>query len=204
MDKEMNRLGMMVDVSHISDRALLDVLKYSTAPVIASHSCCKTLCDHKRNLSDELIKKLAKNDGVMQINFYSGFLSQAFKDSHDAEWENFIPKIKELHQKHRDNPGEYWRNLFGLWRESSPESVDISVVIDHIDHVVKLVGIDHVGLGSDFDGASAFPKGLENASGYPLITYHLLTRGYSEEDIRKILGGNILRLFKEVEEAAVD
>ncbi|MBN2134792.1 MAG: dipeptidase [Acidobacteria bacterium] len=199
MVKEMNRLGMMIDVSHISDRAFYEVLKYSTSPVIATHSCCRAICDVNRNMSDEMIKELAKHGGVIQINFYSGFLSPEFKAKSDENYEEVIPSVKEIRSKYRDDKDAYWDHMVKIWKESSPESPEIDILMNHIDHVVKLVGVDHVGLGSDFDGAGNFPKGLQDISGYPVITYNLLKRGYSEEDILKILGGNLLRVFRENE-----
>ncbi len=199
----MNELGMIIDVSHISDRAFWDVLEISKAPVIASHSCARALCDAERNLTDEMIKALAEKNGVIQINFYGGFLSQEYKDNAEKMWQGLIPKLKEIELKYRDNQNEYYKQRFLLWKNNTPEPPNIEILMKHIDHVVKLVGVDHVGLGSDYDGASSYPVGLEDVSGYPLITYHLLKRGYSEDDIKKILGGNLLRVFKKVEETAV-
>jgi len=163
---EMNRLGMMVDVSHISDQAFWEVLKVSRAPVIASHSCCRSICDSPRNLTDKMIRKLAEKGGVIQINFFSAFLDPDYR------------------------------------QKAAPPPPEIDILIEHIDHVVKLVGIDYVGLGSDFDGATSYPRGLEDISGFPLITYHLLKRGYQPMDIKKILGGNLLRVFKQVEKTS--
>jgi membrane dipeptidase len=202
MVKEMNRLGMMIDVSHISDRAFWDVMKYSSAPVIASHSCVRTICNRERNMNDDMIKALAKNGGVIQINFYSGFLSNDFAEKTAQKWETVIPEVKILKNKYRNNMDDYYKEIVPVWKKASAEPVDINVLIDHIDYVVKLVGIDYVGIGSDFDGASSYPKGLENASCYPIITYNLLKRGYKEEEIKKILGGNILRVMKKVEDVA--
>jgi membrane dipeptidase len=204
MVKEMNRLGMMIDVSHISDRAFYDVIKYSTSPVLATHSCCRAICDTKRNMTDDMIKELAKHGGVIQINFYSGFLSPEFMTESDAKWEEVIPKVKDLRYKYKNDTDKYWQNMFKIWKQSSPESPEIDILMDHIDHVVKLVGVDHVGLGSDFDGAGNFPKGLQDISGYPVITYNLLKRGYKEEDIIKILGGNLLRVFTENEKQRIE
>jgi membrane dipeptidase len=197
--KEMNRLGMMIDVSHISDKAFYDVIELSEAPVIASHSCVRSLCNVPRNMSDDMIKALAKKGGVIQINFFSGFLDEEFYKKSEKIREELKPQIDDLKKKYGDNTKEYWAAAIELWRKNSLPAPKIEVLIDHIDYVVKLVGADYVGLGSDFDGAGSYPPGLEDITGFPLITYHLLKRGYSETDIKKILGGNLLRVFKEVE-----
>lgn len=196
---EMNRLGMMVDVSHISDQAFWEVLKVSRAPVIASHSCCRSICDSPRNLTDKMIRKLAEKGGVIQINFFSAFLDPDYREKAEAIRKKIAPQRKELKEKYQDNQNQYWSAVFKLWLKHAPPPPEIDILIEHIDHVVKLVGIDYVGLGSDFDGASSYPRGLEDISGFPLITYHLLKRGYQPMDIKKILGGNLLRVFKQVE-----
>jgi len=196
--REMNRLGMIVDVSHISDKAFWDVLKISKAPVIASHSSVRSLCNVPRNLSDEMIKALAKKGGVIQINFYSGFLDEEYNKKSQEIREKLRPQIEKLREKYKDNQTAYWNAMRELWKKNAPTPPKIETLIDHIDYVVKLVGVDYVGLGSDYDGASSYPQGLEDVSGLPLITYHLLKRGYKEEDIKKILGGNFLRVFREV------
>jgi membrane dipeptidase len=197
--QEMNRLGMMVDVSHISDSAFWDVLKLSNAPVMASHSCVRAICDVPRNLSDDMIRALAAKGGVIQINFYSGFLCPVYKEKSQQARKKLEPELKKLKEKFQDNQNEYWQALFRLWKRHAPPPPKIDILLDHIDHVVKLVGVDHVGLGSDYDGAGSFPEGLEDVSGFPLITYHLLKRGYDPGDVKKILGGNLLRVFAAVE-----
>jgi len=194
--KEMNRLGMLIDVSHISDKAFWDVLEVSEVPVFASHSCVRSICDSHRNLSDDMIKALAKKGGVIQITFYSGFLDEGFRQKSEEIRKKIAPEIKKLRETYKDNQEGYWDGVFKLWKKHSPPPIPIKKLMDHIDHVVKLVGVDYVGLGSDFDGAGSFPRGLEDVSGFPLITYHLLKRGYSETDIKKILGGNFLRVFE--------
>ncbi|HZC66440.1 MAG TPA: dipeptidase [Candidatus Dormibacteraeota bacterium] len=201
--REMNRLGMMVDVSHVSDKTFQDVLAVSTTPVIASHSSCRALCDAPRNMTDAMIKAMAARGGVIQINFHVAFLSQKFRD---AERRNpRINKAIELEvanicHGHGDEACEL---LEGdrLTREYVQKGelprVDWGEIIDHIDHAVKLVGVEHVGLGSDFDGAN-MPYGMEDAAQLPKITEALLRRGYSEGDVRKILGENTLRLMSDV------
>jgi membrane dipeptidase len=199
MVAEMNRIGMMIDVSHASDDAFFDVIERSAAPVIASHSGCRALCDIPRDIPDDLLKALAENGGVIQIVFYSGFLSDDFAKESAAAREKLKPEFEKIREETAGNREEYWKRARPLWIASMPESPEIDVLIDHIDHVVEVAGIDHVGLGSDYDGAGNWPKGLEDATGYPLITYNLLKRGYSEKEITKILGGNLLRVFGEVE-----
>ncbi len=202
---EMNRLGMMVDVSHVSDKTLGDVLAASRAPVLASHSSCYALCASPRNLTDELIRELASRGGVMQINFHMGFLSQEFRDAEKAHPE--LEKQMEAEAKRICGEDEACqlleedRLLRGLIAQGKLPRVEWTKILDHVDHAVRVGGIDHVGLGSDFDGA-AMPYGMEDASRFPKITEGLLQRGYSEEDIQKILGGNVLRLMQDVKAAA--
>jgi membrane dipeptidase len=199
---EMNRVGMMVDVSHIADKTFYDVLATSRAPVIASHSSCRALDDAPRNMTDAMIKALAAKGGVIQINYHVGFLSQEFRDAEKAAPE--IGKAIEAESKKRCGDQEACRLIEAdkIVREYVAQGklprVYWTKIIDHIDHAVKLVGVDHVGLGSDFDGAD-MPYGMEDATHLPRITNALLEKGYSESDITKILGGNTLRLMQEVE-----
>jgi len=200
--KEMNRLGMLIDVSHISDEAFFDVLHLSRAPVLATHSCARTLCGASRNMSDDMIKALAAKGGVIHINFFSEFLDEDYRKKSEALLKKFEPQRQVLREKYKDKPNEFWPAFMALWRAEAPPAPGIEVLLEHIDHVKRLVGAGHIGLGSDFDGASSYPQGLEDVSGFPLITYHLLKRGYTEEEIKKILGGNFIRLFEEVEAAS--
>ncbi|MGH9689919.1 MAG: dipeptidase [Candidatus Acidiferrales bacterium] len=203
--REMNRLGIIVDVSHASDKAFYDVLAVSQAPLIASHSCCRALCDSPRDMSDDIIQALAAKGGVIQINYHVGFLSQKFRDAMKAHPE--FGKHIEAEAKKRcgENQACQLLEVDKLTRELVAEGklprVEWNDIIVHIDHAVKLVGADHVGLGSDFDGAD-MPYGMEDASHLPRITDALLKKGYSESSIRKILGGNTLRLMQDVEAAA--
>jgi membrane dipeptidase len=203
--REMNRLGMMVDVSHVSDKTFYDVLATSSAPVIASHSSCRALCNAPRNMTDDMIKALAAKGGVIQINYHVGFLDQKFQDVQKNNAQ--LGKEIEAESKKRCGNNEACQLIEAdkVVREMVAEGklprVDWSEIIDHIDHAVKLVGADHVGLGSDFDGAD-MPYGMEDASHLPQITNALLAKGYSASDIRKILGGNTLRLMQDVEAAA--
>ncbi len=199
--QEMNRLGMMVDVSHISDQAFWDVMKLSSAPVMASHSCVRAICDSPRNLTDDMIRALAKNGGVIQINFFSAFLDQEYGKKAEETEKMLKPVREKLREQYKNDRSGFWAAYMEEFQKNGPQSPSIDVLINHIDHVVKLVGIDYVGLGSDFDGASDYPVGLKDVTGFPLITYKLLERGYSPENIKKILGGNFLRVFKAVEAA---
>ncbi|MGA8556674.1 MAG: dipeptidase, partial [Candidatus Acidiferrales bacterium] len=203
--REMNRLGMMVDISHVSDKTFYDVLAVSQAPVIASHSSCRALCNAPRNMTDAMIKALAAKGGVIQINYHVGFLSQKFQDAQKANPQ--LGKEIEAESKKRCGNNEACQLIEAdkVTREMVAQGklprVEWTEIIDHIDHAVKLVGADHVGLGSDFDGAD-MPYGLEDASHLPQITNALLAKGYSAGDIRKILGGNTLRLMQDVEAVA--
>ncbi len=202
---EMNRLGMMVDVSHVSDKTLSDVLAISKAPVLASHSSCRALCDAPRNLSDELIRAIASKGGVVQINFHAGFLSQQFRDCEKAH-PQFQQKIEaEAKKRCGENESQKFIEWDKIVREyvaaGELPRVEWTQILDHVDHAVNVAGTDHVGLGSDFDGAS-MPYGMEDASCLPRITEGLLERGHSERDIEKILGGNMLRLMQDVQAAA--
>jgi membrane dipeptidase len=202
---EMNRLGMMVDVSHVSDKTFADVLEVSTAPVIATHSSCRTRCDSPRNLTDAMIRSLAAKRGLVQINFHMGFLGGAFREAYKAN-PHFETEIDStVTHLCGDNLACQMREASRLTREIIAQGklprVDWTEILDHIDHVVQLVGPDYAGLGSDFDGAN-MPYGMEDASQFPKITDGLLKRGYSDADICKILGGNVLRLMQDVETIA--
>ena len=199
--KEMNRLGIMVDVSHISDSAFYDVIRLSKAPVIASHSCCRFYTPGlERNMSDEMIQTLAKNNGVIQINLANIFLrGEIYKEMEDgeAETKNYF-ELNKI-DPNSDEAKEYSRKFI---KEHPLPKATVKDVADQIDHVVKLVGFDHVGIGSDFNGVGEgnLPIGLEDVSKYPSLVYELLVRGYKEKDIKKILGGNLLRVWKQVED----
>jgi membrane dipeptidase len=203
--REMNLLGMMVDISHVSDKTFADALAISAAPMIASHSSCRAICDAPRNMTDEMMKALASKGGVVHINYHVGFLSQEFRNAESAD-----PTINEsigaeVHKRCGDDEACQLVEGDRLTREYVDKGklprVDYTKIIEHIDHAVKVAGVDHVGLGSDFDGAN-MPYGMEDASKLPLITEALLQKGYSESDIRKILGENTLRVMGEVERVA--
>ncbi len=202
--REMNRLGVIVDISHVSDKTFYDALEVSTAPLFASHSSCRAICDAPRNMTDHMMKDLAAKGGVVQINYHVGFLSQEFRNAEKAD-----PKIneaisKEVTQRCGNEANEGCMLIEGdrVTREYVAKGalprVDYTKIIEHIDHAVKVAGIDHVGLGSDFDGAN-MPYGMEDATMLPKITEALLQKGYSEGDVRKILGENTLRVMADVE-----
>lgn len=196
---EMNRIGMMIDVSHLSDKATEQVLELSTEPVIASHSSARAFTPgFERNLSDDLIRKLADNGGVIQINFGSAFLTEESNRASLAAWAA-AQEHAETNGLDSDSPEmEAWMDEY--WQENPRVLASLDDVVDHIEHVIDLVGVDHVGLGSDFDGVGpTLPEGLEDVSKYPNLIAALLERGHSEEDIRKICGTNLMRVWRAVE-----
>src|SRR5690242_3887616 len=200
--REMNRLGMMVDISHVADKTFWDALEVSRAPIFASHSSSRALANHARNMTDEMIVALAKKGGVVQVNFYCGFISQKFRDNDAADTRALDARMaretagKNLSEPDRQILSEKLRKEMNLSRAS------LADVVDHIEHIRKIAGIDAIGLGGDFDGVSCTPAGLDDVSKYPNLTRALLEKGYSAEDIRKIYGGNFLRVMRAVETAA--
>lgn len=201
--REMNRLGMLVDVSHVSDETMSDALDVSKAPIIASHSSARALSNVPRNIPDDLLRRIAKNGGVVQVNFYSLFVDAATVTPQNDE-RNRLNKAQQdaLEAKYKDDPERLAEEGDKLDASRPLPPLPISKLIDHIDYIVKVAGIDHVGLGADFDGAVDMPEGAQDVSMLPNITYELLKRGYSEKDIRKILGENFLRVFAEAERIA--
>jgi membrane dipeptidase len=202
--REMNRLGVMVDISHVSDKTFYDALEVSRAPLLASHSSCRAICDAPRNMSDQMMKDLAAKGGVIQINYHVGFLSQEFRNAERAD-----PKINEaiageVAKRCGSDANEGCMLIEGdrITREYVAKGVlprvEYTKIIEHIDHAVSVAGIDHVGLGSDFDGAN-MPYGMEDASMLAKVTEALLKKGYSASDVKKILGENTLRLMTDVE-----
>jgi len=193
--REMNRLGMLIDISHVSAETMADALRVSQAPVIASHSNAFALCPVPRNVPDDMLAAVKENGGVVMVNFYSGFLVPGyFEKSRAAK--------AEIRKNHPDE--EERAKALAEWFQNDASGVrgTIATVADHVDHIVKVAGIDHVGVGSDFDGIDSWPVGLEDVSDFPRLTEELLRRGYSESDVHKILGGNVLRALREAEAVA--
>src|SRR5271170_1545972 len=200
---EMNRLGMMVDISHVADKTFWDAIATTKAPVIASHSSARALVDAPRNMTDDMLRAVAKNGGVVQVNFFSGFVDEDYRKAMEAQSKDQAAAIQKYVDslKAQGKPVSYIEidRMEREWTAKIPRP-PFKSLIDHIDHIAKVAGVDHVGLGSDFDGVSgATPQGMDSAADLPKITQGLLDRGYSAEDIRKILGGNLLRVFRQVE-----
>ena len=192
--KEMNRLGMLVDISHVSPDTMEDAIRVSQAPVIASHSSAFAIAHHPRNVPDNILKMLPKNGGVIMVNFYSGFVVPEFGTK--------LTAVREKLKAKYPDPKDLAKAVQDWMKENNLPRGSVNTVVDHIDHIVKVAGIDHVGIGSDFDGITSWPVGLEDVSDYPRITEELLKRGYSETDIHTILGGNVLRAFHESDKVA--
>jgi membrane dipeptidase len=200
---EMNRLGMIVDISHVADKTFWDAIATTKAPLIASHSSSRALVDAPRNMTDDMLRAVAKNGGVVDVNFYSGFVDADFRKAMEAQAKDQAAAVKEYVDslKAQGKPVNYIEinRIEREWMAKIPRP-PFKSLIDHIDHIAKVAGIDHVGLGSDFDGVSgATPQGMDSAADLPRITQALLDRGYSADDIKKILGGNVLRVFRQVE-----
>ena len=200
--REMNRIGMLVDVSHVSDKTMSDVLDISTAPVIASHSSARALGDRPRNIPDDLLRRFAKNGGVVMVNFFPAFIDKNVIEASKARAERLKPQLDELAKQYKDDPKRLEEERDKLFAANPLPPTPLSVLIDHFEHIAKVAGVDHVGIGSDFDGVSSLPVGMEDISKLPNITFELLKRGYSERDVRKILGGNFMRAFAQAERVA--
>ncbi|MFQ5489503.1 MAG: dipeptidase [Phycisphaerae bacterium] len=196
---EMNRLGMLVDISHISAEAMRDVLRVSQAPVIASHSSAYALAAHPRNVPDDVLRMVADNGGVVMVNFYPGFIdAQGARLSLDMfdVWRRLQEQYPDEQERHQ---------AMEAWDRDHPlPATSVYTVVDHIDHIVAIAGVDHVGLGSDYDGITSLPEQLGDVSCYPVITQVLFDRGYSQSDIHKILGGNLLRALRQAEAATTN
>ena len=199
---EMNRLGMLVDISHVADATFFDVIETTKAPVIASHSSSRALADHPRNMTDDMLRAVAKNGGVVMVNFYPVFISTEVAKAAAARSDLLRAQTDALHVKYPDEGPEYDRELEALRAPYPLPRVDAAVVADHIEHIAKVAGIDHVGIGSDFDGIGEVPTGLEDVSKLAAIRTELARRGFRKGDIDKIMGENFMRVFAKVEEVA--
>ncbi|MGI9074547.1 MAG: dipeptidase [Bryobacteraceae bacterium] len=200
--REMNRLGMMVDISHVADKTFYDALENSQAPLIASHSACRAVTNVPRNMTDEMIVALAKEGGVIQINIYCSFISQKSADA--MERLHLRERSRQLQKQYENDPAKLKSELDALAEEEKRAQVRATLddVVAHIDHVRQIAGIDAIGIGSDFDGITCTPEGLDDVSKFPNLTRALLEKGYSASDIKKIYGGNTLRVMGEVEKIA--
>ncbi len=203
--REMNRIGMLVDLSHVAEKTFYDALAVADTPAICSHSCARVLCDHVRNLTDDQLRALARNGGVVGVNFYSGFVSQAFYDSKKAGDEAGEAERGAAMERFKDDPAGMDAALKAIWtkydgREAAMAPPSLDGLVDHIEHIAKVAGIAHVGLGSDFDGISSLPREVGTCEHLPRLTERLFERGFAEPDVRKILGENFLRVM----EASID
>lgn len=201
--KEMNRLGMMVDVSHVSDATFWHTMRVTRAPLICSHSSCRALCAHPRNVSDEMLAAMAKNGGVVMINYNCGFLDDTYGKLSAAYRSQLEIRRQSIEKTFAPNSAERDAALAELRQKlQPPPPPDLERLIEHLEHAIAVAGIDHVGLGSDFDGVPCVPKGLDDVTGLPRITYWLLQRGVDEAGVRKVLGENLLRVFAAVEQVS--
>jgi len=200
--REMNRLGMLVDISHVSVKTMSDVLDVSTAPIIASHSSARGVADHTRNVPDEILTRVAKNGGVIMVNFYPAFLDAKYNADENARSARLKPQLDALREQFKDNREAFNQAERKLLAENPIDIPSYTRIVDHIDHIKRVAGIDIVGIGSDYDGVPLLPKGMNGMEDLILVTYEMLRRGYSETDIRKVLGENFMRAFANAENVA--
>lgn len=200
--REMNRLGMLIDISHVSVKVMNDALDVSTAPIIASHSSARGVRDHTRNVPDDVLKRVAKNGGVIMVNFYPSFLDEKTSNEENARAERLKPQIDALAAQYKDNKQAYNEAERKLFAENPIYVTPYTRIVDHIDHIKKVAGIDYVGIGSDFDGVPFLPDGMKGSEDLALVTYEMLRRGYTEQEIRKVLGENFMRAFAQAEKVA--
>jgi membrane dipeptidase len=203
---EMNRLGMMVDISHVADKTFWDTLAVTKAPVIASHSSARALVNAPRDMTDDMLRAVAKNGGVVDVNFYSAFDDETFRKQADAQRKESDAAVEKMIARHKaEGKPVTYMDVDHIQREylAKIPRPPLKSLIDQIDHIAKVAGVDHVGLGSDFDGVSgALPQGMDSVADLPKITQALLDRGYKPEDIKKVLGGNVMRVFRQVEQVS--
>ncbi|HXG83351.1 MAG TPA: dipeptidase [Pyrinomonadaceae bacterium] len=200
--REMNRLGMLVDISHVSVKTMSDVLDVSTAPIIASHSSARGVSNHTRNVPDEILKRVATNGGVIMINFYPAFLDDRTNREQNERSTRLKSQLDALREKHKDNSQAFNDAERKLLSDNPIYMPSYTRIVDHIDHIKNVAGIDSVGIGSDYDGVPFLPAGMNGMEDLPLVTYEMLRRNYSEQDIRKVLGENFLRAFAKAEQVA--
>ena len=197
--RTMNDIGMIVDISHVSDKAFYDVIETTRTPVVATHSSCRALCRHPRNMTDDMLRALAKNGGVCMINFFSAFVNDAVAEVVMHAQKRARETPTEGGTEELPNDTTDWDQYLKWFKTLGCPTAKLEDVVEHILHAAKVAGVDHVGIGSDFDGVPALPDELQTASGLPLVTARLLERGLSETDVEKILGGNFLRVFRDIE-----
>jgi membrane dipeptidase len=200
--REMNRLGMLVDISHVAVDTMNDALDVSTAPIIASHSSARALNDHTRNIPDDVLKRIAKNGGVVMVNFYPSFLDARTNKEENDRAERLKDQVAALREQYKNDRKALDEAIRKLEDANPIYITPYTRIVDHIDHIRDVAGIDHVGIGSDFDGVPMLPEGMHGAEDLVLVTYEMLRRGYSEKDIKKVLGENFLRAFEQAEKVA--
>ncbi|MEE2673324.1 MAG: dipeptidase [Myxococcota bacterium] len=196
---EMNRLGMMVDVSHVSDETFFDAIRVSRAPVIASHSSCRAIADHTRNMSDDMLRALADNGGVIMINFYPAYIDEVANRETRAYFGKWRSAFEGMREEHSDDPSALYQARRAHFAEHPVPQTSLDVLLDHFEHAIRVAGADHVGIGADWDGVPSMPSGMDDISALPRLTEGLLARGQSPEIVRKVLGENLLRVMGEVE-----
>jgi membrane dipeptidase len=199
--REMNRLGMLVDISHVSDKVMHDVLDISTAPIIASHSGARGVANHTRNVPDDVLKRVVNNGGVIMVVYYPSFLDERSNREENERAERLRPQMEALRQQYKDDD-QYNKARLKLLAENPIYLPSYTRIVDHFDHIKRVAGIDYIGLGSDYDGVPSLPQGMNGAEDLALVTYEMLRRGYTEQEIRKILGENFLRAFARAEQVA--
>jgi len=203
--EEMNRLGMLVDISHVADKTFFDALEVSKAPVIASHSSCRALTDHPRNMTDEMLRAVAKNGGVVMVNFFSGFVDEDFRKAYEKLRPEQDKAIAAINEKYKDDPAARTNAWFTAGREIAARvpRPPMKSLVDHVEHVARVAGVDHAGIGSDFDGIPSMPEGIDSAADLPKIAAELRKRGFTQAEVAKIFSGNVLRVMRAAEKIAV-